>query len=203
MPVLEARIDTERASRYLVQFCRHAAAMGGGGHTRRMHLHGTMTRRDVQVDAEWSESQGRVTFNPWGRCTLAADAHSLMVRIEADDADALQQIRDVITRDFARFSRRDPLIVTWRQPGTPEAARELSEPASKRGVERLPIIALAAALVLVVALHIGLVGAAMANSRWTGIATDIVLALIVLKIALVVLTRRGIRRHRTAKGSGK
>jgi hypothetical protein len=52
MPILQAQIQTERASRYLVQFCKHAAAMGSGGHSPRMHLHGVMTRREVQVVAE-------------------------------------------------------------------------------------------------------------------------------------------------------
>ena len=52
MPILQAQIQTERASRYLVQFCKHAAAMGSGGHSPRMHPHGVMTRREVQVVAE-------------------------------------------------------------------------------------------------------------------------------------------------------
>jgi hypothetical protein len=72
MPILQAQIETERASRYLVQFCKHAAAMGGGGHTPRIHLHTTMTRREVQVAAEWSDTNGTVTFTPWGQCTLAS-----------------------------------------------------------------------------------------------------------------------------------
>lgn len=116
MPSLEAQIETERASRYLVQFCKHAAAMGSGGHTPRMRLHGTMTRREVQVAAEWSDTEGTVTFTSWGQCTLAAGASTLIVRIEAGDKDGLHQIRDVITRDFDRFSPRDPLTVTWHQP---------------------------------------------------------------------------------------
>lgn len=119
MPVLEARIETERASRYLVQFCKHAAALGGGGHTPRMHQHGAMTHREVQVDAEWSDARGTVAFTPWGRCTLTADPHTLTLRIEATGEDGLHQIRDVITRDLERFSRRDPLTVTWRRPETP------------------------------------------------------------------------------------
>lgn len=49
MPTLEARIETERASRYLVQFCRHAAAIGGSGHTSRVHLHAAMTHREAEV----------------------------------------------------------------------------------------------------------------------------------------------------------
>jgi hypothetical protein len=118
MPILEAQIETERASRYLVQFCKHAAAMGSGGHTPRMHLHGAMTRREVQVHVEWSDTRGTVTFTPWGQCTLAADAGTLTLRIEAGGEDGLHQIRDVITRDLERFSRRNPLTVTWWQPET-------------------------------------------------------------------------------------
>jgi hypothetical protein len=121
MPVAETRIATERASRYLVQFCKHAAAMGSGGHSLRMHLHSTMTRRDIRVTSEWSDGSGTVTFTPWGRCTLNADAGVLRIRIDADDEDGLAQIRDVVTRDFARFSRRDPLTVTWLPSDDPDA----------------------------------------------------------------------------------
>jgi hypothetical protein len=120
MPTLEAQVETERASRYLVQFCKHAAAMGGGGHTMRMHLHGMLNRRDVQVAAEWSDTRGAVTFTPWGRCTLASDTKTLTLRIEAAGEDGLEQIRDVVSRDLERFSRRDPLTVTWHRSGTSE-----------------------------------------------------------------------------------
>lgn len=113
MLTAEAHVETERASRYLVQFCKHAAAMGDDGHTPRMHLHGMMARREVQVAAEWSDTDGTVTFTPWGQCTLTASASTLTVRIEAGDQDGLHQIRDVITRDFDRFSHRHPLTVTW------------------------------------------------------------------------------------------
>lgn len=113
MPILNAEIQTERASRYLVQFCKHAAAMGAGGHTARMHLHPTMARGEVQVAADWSDTLGTVTFTPWGQCALTADGDTLTLRIEAADEDGLTQIRDVIDRDFERFSHRGPLIVTW------------------------------------------------------------------------------------------
>jgi hypothetical protein len=115
MPSEEAHIETEQASRYLVQFCKHAAAMGSGGHSPRMHLHGTMVRRDVRVTAAWSDTLGTVTFTPWGLCTLSADAGIIRIRIDATDEDGLAQIRDVVTRDFARFSHRDPLTVTWQR----------------------------------------------------------------------------------------
>lgn len=204
MPVLEARIETERASRYLVQFCKHAAAMGGGGHTPRMHLHGAMTRREVQVDAEWSDTRGTVTFTPWGRCTLAADPDTLTLRIEATGEDGLHQIRDVITRDLERFSRRDPLTVTWRQAETSDADGRAVIPRHRRGVlhGRLQAILLVVAVVLVVALHLGLIGTIAGDSKWTGVAADAVLVLIALKIALVVLARLGLRRRAAKSPDG-
>lgn len=201
MPILEAQVATERASRHLVQFCKHAAAMGGGGHTPRMHLHGTMARREVQVAAEWSDTRGTVTFTPWGQCTLTAEASRLTVRVEAVDEDGLDQIRDVITRDFERFSRRNPLTVTWHQAETPDAPpeREAGGMTSthRRGAlhGNLQTTLLVVAVVLVIALHLGLVGTIVANSRWTGMATNVVLALIALKVVLVVL----VRRRRTTK----
>jgi hypothetical protein len=170
MQILEARIETERPSRYLVQFCKHAAAMGGGDHSPRMHLHGMTSRRDVQVKAEWSDARGTVTFTPWGQCTIAADGKTLTVRIEAGDEDGMRQIRDVISRDLERFSRRDPLAVNWHRPDTPGAAP--GTPAEDRGPmpERrrgaatrwmrtnLQTVVLAVAVVLVVSLHLGLAG---------------------------------------------
>jgi hypothetical protein len=122
MPRLEAQIPTDRASRFLVQFCRHAAAMGAGGHGRRMHAHGAAGGREVQVTAERSDrGGGTVTFAPWGVCTLRASADTLTIRIDGDD-DGLARIRDVVTRDFARFSQRAPLTVTWTRADDPEPA---------------------------------------------------------------------------------
>jgi hypothetical protein len=205
MPILQAQIQTERASRYLVQFCKHAAAMGGDRHTPRMHLHETMTRRDVQVAAEWTDSSGTVTFTPWGQCTLAADADTLTLRIDAVDENGLAQIRDVITRDFERFSRRDPITVTWRWPETPGAApfrhAGAMTPKPRRGFPRstLQTILLTLAVVLVIGLHVGLAGTVAAESRWTGVAINLVVALVVLKIALIAWARVRIRRRRANK----
>ncbi|WP_051808714.1 DUF2218 domain-containing protein [Actinoplanes subtropicus] len=188
-PILHAQITTERASRYLVQFCKHAAAIGDGGHGPRMHLHTAMDRRDVRVTADWSDTSGTVTFTPWGRCTLTADGDTLTVRIEATDEDGLTRIRDVIDRDLQRFSRRDPLSVSWQQP--PGAAPFRPTPAMtsppRRGAPRtrLRTILLPPAAVLVIALHVGAAGTAVAHSRWTGIAVDAMVALVALKIASI------------------
>jgi hypothetical protein len=116
MLTAEARIDTERPSRYLVQLCKHAAAMGATqGHGPRVHLRGLLTRREVQVHAEWTDTHGTVTFTPWGRCTLTADATTLTVRIDAADEDDVCRIQDVITRNLNRFGRRERLTVQWHR----------------------------------------------------------------------------------------
>ncbi|MBT2225765.1 DUF2218 domain-containing protein [Nonomuraea sp. NEAU-A123] len=212
MPILKAQIETERASRYLVQFCKHAAAMGrGGGHTPRMHLRGMMDRRELQVTAEWSDTEGTVTFAPWGQCTLAAEAGALTLLVEAADEDGLRQIRDIVSRDFERFSRRDPLTVTWHRSETSDAAPEIgaptppengaSAPTHRRGRLRanLQAILLAAAVVVIIGLHVGLAGTVVANSAWTGMAANVVVALVVLKIAFIALARFGLRRRKAAK----
>jgi len=111
-PSIEARIRTDRPSRYLEQFCSHAAAMGdshGRGHAHLPH-----DPRTVSARAEFSETRGVVTFAPSGRCTLTAEAGLLVVRIDADDADMLRVIRRLVSDDFARFGRRDGLEVVWR-----------------------------------------------------------------------------------------
>ncbi|WP_279340610.1 DUF2218 domain-containing protein [Sphaerisporangium perillae] len=206
MPSLVAQIETERPSRYLVQFCKHAAAMGGGGHAPRMHLHGIMARREVRVSAEWSDTHGIVTFTPWGKCTLAAEGNILDVRIEAADEDGLAQIQDVITRDLDRFSRRAPLVVTWQ---TTEAA-SVMPPLEARGTTlsrqgapgwvraNLQTIVLVVAGALVLAVHLGLAGTILADSRWTGFAGNAVLAIVVLKVALIAVGRLRIHRRRAA-----
>ncbi|WP_176731844.1 DUF2218 domain-containing protein [Micromonospora rhizosphaerae] len=205
MPILQAQIQTDRPSRYLVQFCKHAAAMAGGGHTPRMHLHATTARREVQVAAEWSDISGTVTFTPWGQATLTAGGNTLTVRIDGADEDGLARIRDVITRDFERFSRRNPLTVTWQRSEPRDAApvRQAGgvPPKPRRGFPRshLQAILLALAVVLVLGLHAGLAGAVVAESQWTGVAINVVVALVVLKIALVALARVGIRRRRATK----
>ena len=123
MLTAEAQIETERPSRYLVQFCKHAAAMGAThGHGPRVHLRAMLGRREVRVYADWSETHGVVTFDPWGRCTATANADTLTLRVEATDEENLGRIQDVITRNFTRFGRRARLTVAWHRSGAPGVA---------------------------------------------------------------------------------
>jgi hypothetical protein len=120
---VEARIETERASRYLTRLCRHAASMGRtGGHRPRVHLGGPLARGEVQVRAECSENQGIIAFSPWGRCTILAGADALTLRVEATDHENLRRIQDIVTRDLDRFSGGDHLVVDWRRPEAADAS---------------------------------------------------------------------------------
>jgi hypothetical protein len=126
MLTVEAQVETERPSRYLVQFCKHAAAMGGGHRGPGMHLGDALARREVQVHADWSDTHGVVTFTPWGQCTITASADMLTLRVEAADEENLRKIQDIITRDLGRFGRRDGLAVNWQPAHTPEVPAGLS-----------------------------------------------------------------------------
>ncbi|GAB2800428.1 hypothetical protein GCM10027176_00550 [Actinoallomurus bryophytorum] len=105
----EARIETDRPSRYLVQLCEHANAMGGS----RGRMHPGRRHHQVQVQAEWSDTHGVIRFEPWGRCTLDATSAALLLRVEATGEDGLRRLQDIIAADLARFGRRDHLTVSW------------------------------------------------------------------------------------------
>jgi hypothetical protein len=107
----EARIDTDRPSRYLGQLCKHAVAMGHGGHGQRMHP-GAL--QQVQVRAEWSDTRGRLTFTPWGECTLIADANTLSLPIDARDQAGLRNIQRIIANNLRRAGHHQDVMVTWQ-----------------------------------------------------------------------------------------
>lgn len=109
MLVAEATVRTPRASRFLVQLCRHAEAMGG----RAQHLHGGDHERPEVVRVEWTDDAGLIEFT-WGRCTLRSTADELVVELDVDGADRLRVIRDLLTADLERFGQRDGLKVSWQ-----------------------------------------------------------------------------------------
>ena len=117
MPAAEARIATGRPSRYLVQFCRHAAAMHRTGLHRSRVGHGSSRpprAHEVQVHAEWSDTRGVVEFAAWGRCVLQAGTDTLVLHVEADTEENLRRLQDAISRDFSRFGRSNRLTVSWQ-----------------------------------------------------------------------------------------
>jgi hypothetical protein len=125
MLTADAEVPTDRATRYLVQLCRHLGNKGRHlSHRPRMHGSADSGRPLTEAEAarvrvEWTETRGDVDFG-WGSCTLTGTPDALLVHAEAADEESLQRIRDVITVHLGRFSRRDPLTVRWQgEPGPP------------------------------------------------------------------------------------
>jgi hypothetical protein len=118
MLIAEARVQAERAGRYLVQLCQHVDKLG-------------RARPQLQAHAEWSDDRGLISFG-WGRCTLRALPGVLTLRAEAADEDALRRVEDPIGARLVGIGRRDHLTVTWTPPRdasektatTPAAATE-------------------------------------------------------------------------------
>jgi hypothetical protein len=130
MLTTEARVETGRPARYLTQLCQHLSNRGrhlGTGKGRPMrHRPGSHRGEHAQptpaeqVHVEWSETEGTVTF-PGGRCVLRASDGALLLRAEAADTGTLEFIENLIASHLGRFSRREPLTVTWQRSGAPAA----------------------------------------------------------------------------------
>src|SRR5438105_4257601 len=131
MPTAEATVATDRASRYLVQLCRHASQIGR-----------TMP---AKIAAEWSESDGTIGVDG-ATCTMLATPDALLMLAEAYYDDKLLRLKETITKNLTRFSRREPLTVRWQRAG------ETPIQAPHRGRRRT--IVLVGAGILAVAAHL-------------------------------------------------
>lgn len=96
MHVVEAQVKSEKASRYLVQLCKHFA-------------HKTPT--------DYDESTGRVDFQP-GLCVMYAVGDQLSLRCEAQTEPALHRVKAIVEDHLVRFAWREKIAVTWTD-GTP------------------------------------------------------------------------------------
>ncbi|GAA3772975.1 hypothetical protein GCM10022403_005160 [Streptomyces coacervatus] len=213
MPTAEAHVPTDRPSRYLVQLCKHFSNKGshlshrprnhGGGDgpdTARRH-----TAPDIdpsQISVEWSDTHGTVTL-PWGTCDLRAAEGDLVLRVEADTEEDLRRLQDLLAMHLGRFGRRDQLQVEWQEPAAATAApsppAEQSDSGSVRPprarLDHLKWAGLAALILLVVAVHLGLADALLSTSDWTSWAVGAVLAVIVVKLAAVLVVGRRLHRR--------
>jgi hypothetical protein len=210
MLTADFEIATHRGSHYLVQLCRHAASMASTkGHRLRAHAgRNAPPAGEVQLAAEWSDTDGVIRFAPWGRCTLQATANTLTVRIDARDESALSRIQDIITTDLQRIGRRERLIVTWRRlavsadapaNGTGSVTPPTRSAPRRRG-HRLPIV-VTVAVGLVVAAHLGLGAVMLANLRWTVGTAAVVLVIIAATLLVILISRHSLRRRTAARRS--
>jgi hypothetical protein len=112
MLIAEARVETERSNRHLVQLCRHVSKA-------------SQARLPIQAHVEWSDDYGVISFG-WGRCTLRADPGVLTLRAEAPDEESLRRLKHGVADRLERFGRTEHLTVTWTPPqgaAEPTAAR--------------------------------------------------------------------------------
>jgi hypothetical protein len=122
MPAGQARIETERATRYLTQFCQHVQSIYSkrGSHLpRRGHgPAGHAQGRPAETPrVAWTGTQGTVSFGD-AAITLTAGPSALLLRAEADSEDSLQRAQDLVTGALTRIGRRDRLSVTWQRTET-------------------------------------------------------------------------------------
>ncbi|WP_051833915.1 DUF2218 domain-containing protein [Streptomyces sp. NRRL S-646] len=208
MPTAEAHIPTERASRYLLQFCRHLGQMSRMRHQPPTR-HGDGETPPAVQHVDHSDTRGVIHFDE-GRFTLQATSDTLSLRIDADNEDTLQRLQNGITARLEKIGRRDQLTVAWQRhptpPGPPdETAGPASAPATGTAKRQSHgrTIGLMAVVVVVVAVHLWLGGAALAASTWTGWAVNAVVAIILLKVVFVAvhvaLGRFAIRRGKSLR----
>jgi hypothetical protein len=87
-----AQLESERASIYLQQLCKHFAH---------------------KLPVEFTPDQGKISFQD-GTCLLAASGNHLTMKVEADDADRLARVQDVVERHLVRFAFREQATIEWR-----------------------------------------------------------------------------------------
>lgn len=169
MPTADARIVTDRPSRYLTQLCQH---IGHLGDRNRLHRPENVLPSIV----ESSDTLAIVDFAPWGRCTMRAEQSLLTLHLDTTSEYNLQQLQDILTRNLTRFGRRDHLEVTWDRPTRTRRWPVLS----------VIILAKAAIVGLIVVLPSGL-----ALSLGAGHAVILGLLLVAAAVAAVIYKVRG------------
>lgn len=215
MLTAEARVETERANRYLDQLCRHAQQMGQRPHYQPRAHGGRDTHSPPEVhDVEWSETQGTVRLS-LGQWALRATPEALVLRVEAANEDDLQRMQDLIAVRLEKIGRRDHLSVSWQpsgasgvQPGAeePDGSRPQQETWWAAGAARhRPLRTVGAIVALLVVGHLALGGSMLAAARWWGWgAGAVVLLVVVVKLTALggFAARHGHRHRRRERALG-
>ncbi|MFF8036170.1 DUF2218 domain-containing protein [Streptomyces sp. NPDC016626] len=195
----EAHVATDRPSRYLTQLCKHFGRKGRHlAHRPPAHLgHGGQTlseRRAVaeQAQVDWSETEGSVSL-PWGTITLRTAPGVLLLRVQATSEENVRRLEELVAGHVERFGRRDGLQVSWQEPAPvthQNSSNTVEVPGTSGGTtvgrsRHLKPLGLVAAVVLVLAAHLGLGGVLVANWHFTSGAAAAVLALVLVKAAVL------------------
>lgn len=87
----QAKVETEKAERYLKALCNHF---------------------NRKVTAEYTDNHGTVQFG-FGYCEMDADTQSLIIRIQADNDENFARVKYVVSDHLERFSGDEGLKVNW------------------------------------------------------------------------------------------
>lgn len=191
MPSAQARVETARSSRYLVQLCQHIGHLSDPGRRLRhrpaaSHGGDEQARREVRMSiVESSGTHAVVDFAPWGRCTMDATPHTLTLRVDAGNEENLRRLQEVLTRNVTRFGRRDRLEVIWQSP---DAGVALEPPRRRRGwVALLGIILVKLGIVAAVLI----LPSGLALSLGAGHAVALLVLLVAAAVTALVFKLRG------------
>ena len=93
----KTRIQTQSASRYLQQLCKHWSH---------------------KFDVEFTPERGRVPFADDRACTFEAEGETLTMTVEAPDEAAIDRLEGVVTEHLKRFAFREELgEIAWQRAG--------------------------------------------------------------------------------------
>ncbi|MEO0386175.1 MAG: DUF2218 domain-containing protein [Pseudomonadota bacterium] len=94
-----AQFETTQARRFLEALCMHFGE---------------------KVEARCSASKGWVRF-PFGRCDMRARSDRLEMVASAENADALDQIEQIVTSHLERYAFRENPRLNWQSVAAPQA----------------------------------------------------------------------------------
>jgi hypothetical protein len=101
----EANVQTTQAGEWLAQLCRQFQERAA-------------SHPELGIEVARSDTRGSVDFG-WGRCTLQAGADALTLRVEADQADDLESLQELLTRHIEHLGSGEQAATVWSTSGEP------------------------------------------------------------------------------------
>tara|TARA_R100001143_G_scaffold61776_3_gene63421 strand:- start:284 stop:616 length:333 start_codon:yes stop_codon:yes gene_type:complete len=93
MPTCFAAVETENASKYLMQLCKHFAH---------------------KVDVDYDSAQAPVEFPP-GRCMMTAEGSTLSFYCRSGEDRGIAVMQHILSDHLTRFAWREDITFDWRE----------------------------------------------------------------------------------------
>lgn len=188
-------ITTDRASRYLVQLCRHERFMSGMHHSPA----GVGVHRPPRVhDVQYTDIEGVIRFSV-GTCELTAHLDALRLQVTAADLPALERLQAGISARIETVARRDRLAPIWSRPSetAPEDRTVDGDDHQRSRLVRVPL--LVALVGAVVAAHLAVAAATIPKVAALGWGA----AAALLLIGIAVFTGHAVIGLAALHGAGR